>query len=79
MSLMRRARPDLISRTSPAAPPWSVPRYLAEKTVKNHVSNLLAKLGMDRRTEAAVFAVRTAAQRDPSHLSTGSAADPISY
>lgn len=29
--------------------------YLAEKTVKNYVSNLLAKLGMQRRTEAAVF------------------------
>ena len=32
--------------------------YLSEKTVKNYVSNLLAKLGMHRRTEAAVFAVR---------------------
>lgn len=32
--------------------------YLAEKTVKNYVSNLLVKLGMKRRTEAAVFAVR---------------------
>jgi DNA-binding NarL/FixJ family response regulator len=32
--------------------------YLAEKTVKNYVSNLLLKLGMKRRTEAAVFAVR---------------------
>ena len=32
--------------------------YLAEKTVKNYVSNLLAKLGMERRTEAAVFAAR---------------------
>ncbi|HEY8525045.1 MAG TPA: response regulator transcription factor, partial [Acidimicrobiales bacterium] len=28
--------------------------YLAEKTVKNYVSNLLTKLGMHRRTEAAV-------------------------
>jgi DNA-binding NarL/FixJ family response regulator len=26
--------------------------------VKNYVSNLLAKLGMERRTEAAVFAAR---------------------
>jgi len=34
--------------------------YLAEKTVKNYVSNLLAKLGMARRTEAAVFAVKHA-------------------
>ena len=29
--------------------------YLAEKTVKNYVSNLLAKLGMERRTQAATF------------------------
>jgi two-component system, NarL family, response regulator DevR len=32
--------------------------FLAEKTVKNYVSNVLAKLGMDRRTEAAVYAAR---------------------
>jgi DNA-binding NarL/FixJ family response regulator len=32
--------------------------FLSEKTVKNYVSNLLAKLGMSRRTEAAVYAVR---------------------
>jgi DNA-binding NarL/FixJ family response regulator len=32
--------------------------YLAEKTVKNYVSNLLAKMGMHRRTEAAVYAAR---------------------
>jgi len=32
--------------------------FLAEKTVKNYVSHLLAKLGMERRTEAAVFATR---------------------
>ena len=31
---------------------------LAEKTAKNYVSALLAKLGMHRRTEAAAFAVR---------------------
>jgi two-component system response regulator DevR len=30
--------------------------HLAEKTVKNYVSSLLAKLGMQRRTQAAVFA-----------------------
>jgi DNA-binding NarL/FixJ family response regulator len=34
--------------------------YLAEKTVKNYVSSVLAKLGMERRTEAAVFAARVA-------------------
>ena len=32
--------------------------FLAEKTVKNYVSNLLAKLGMSRRTEAAAYAAR---------------------
>lgn len=30
--------------------------FLAEKTVKNYVSSLLTKLGMERRTQAAVFA-----------------------
>ena len=34
--------------------------YLAEKTIKNYVSNLLMKLGMSRRTEAAVYAARLA-------------------
>ncbi len=38
--------------------------YLAEKTVKNYVSNLLMKLGMHRRTEAAVYAAKLAAKRD---------------
>jgi two-component system response regulator DevR len=37
--------------------------FLAEKTVKNYVSNLLGKLGMERRTEAAVFAARLPAKR----------------
>jgi DNA-binding NarL/FixJ family response regulator len=32
--------------------------YLAEKTVKNYVSALLAKLGLERRTQAAVFAAK---------------------
>jgi DNA-binding NarL/FixJ family response regulator len=32
--------------------------FLAEKTIKNYVSNLLAKLGMERRTQAAVFAAK---------------------
>ncbi len=30
--------------------------YIAEKTVKNHVTSLLAKLGVQRRTQAAVIA-----------------------
>jgi two-component system, NarL family, response regulator DevR len=38
--------------------------FLAEKTVKNYVSNLLAKLGMERRTEAAVFAAKLSAKRN---------------
>jgi two-component system, NarL family, response regulator DevR len=37
---------------------------LAEKTVKNYVSNLLTKLGMERRTEAAVFAARLSMSRE---------------
>jgi two-component system, NarL family, response regulator DevR len=37
--------------------------YLAEKTVKNYVSTLLMKLGMARRTEAAVYAARLAERR----------------
>jgi two-component system, NarL family, response regulator DevR len=36
---------------------------LAEKTIKNYVSNLLAKLGMARRTEAAVYAAKLAERR----------------
>jgi DNA-binding NarL/FixJ family response regulator len=32
--------------------------YLAEKTVKNYVSALFAKLGMERRTQAAAYASR---------------------
>ena len=32
--------------------------FLAEKTVKNYVSNLLSKLGMQRRTQAATFVAR---------------------
>lgn len=31
--------------------------FLAEKTVKNYVTSVLGKLGMERRTQAAVFAV----------------------
>jgi DNA-binding NarL/FixJ family response regulator len=40
--------------------------FLAEKTVKNYVSHLLAKLGMERRTEAAAYAARLAERnREP--------------
>jgi two-component system, NarL family, response regulator DevR len=37
--------------------------YLAEKTVKNYVSNLLTKLGMARRSEAAAYAATLAERR----------------
>jgi DNA-binding NarL/FixJ family response regulator len=37
--------------------------FLAEKTVKNYVSNVLAKLDMSRRSEAAAYAARLEAQR----------------
>ena len=32
--------------------------YLAEKTVKNYISGLFTKLGMERRTQAAAYAAR---------------------
>jgi DNA-binding NarL/FixJ family response regulator len=38
--------------------------FLAEKTVKNYVSNMLAKLGMSRRTEAAAYAARLSERRN---------------
>ncbi len=41
--------------------------FLAEKTVKNYVSRLLSKLGMERRTQAAVFATKM----ERSHRSGG--------
>jgi DNA-binding NarL/FixJ family response regulator len=37
--------------------------FLAEKTVKNYVSTMLSKLGMERRTEAAAYAARLAERR----------------
>jgi two-component system, NarL family, response regulator DevR len=40
--------------------------FLAEKTIKNYVSNLLMKLGMHRRTEAAVYAAKLAQRRESS-------------
>jgi two-component system, NarL family, response regulator DevR len=40
--------------------------YLAEKTVKNYVSNLLSKMGFARRTEAAVYAARLAERKHKS-------------
>lgn len=37
--------------------------FLSEKTVKNYVSNLLGKLGMSRRSEAAAYAARIEGRR----------------
>ncbi len=37
--------------------------FLSEKTVKNYVSHLLMKLGMERRTEAAAYAATLAERR----------------
>jgi DNA-binding NarL/FixJ family response regulator len=39
--------------------------FLAEKTVKNYVSGLFAKLGMERRAQAAAYAARVF--EDPDH------------
>ncbi|MGP4109537.1 response regulator [Streptomyces sp. 4N509B] len=38
--------------------------HLAEKTIKNYVSSLLAKLGMERRSQAAAYVARRQAERD---------------
>lgn len=46
---------------------------LAEKTVKNYVSGLLAKLGMERRTQAAVYA---AGERSPQDLRPATGTHP---
>jgi DNA-binding NarL/FixJ family response regulator len=45
--------------------------FLAEKTIKNYVSSLLAKLGLERRTQAAVLAteVRRDGADSPLHTS----------
>jgi DNA-binding NarL/FixJ family response regulator len=42
--------------------------FLAEKTIKNYVTSVLSKMGMTRRTEAAVYAAR--------HLPPGDDAAP---
>lgn len=39
--------------------------FLSEKTIKHHVSDILAKLGLTRRVEAAGFAIRRNANRPP--------------
>ena len=41
--------------------------FLAEKTVKNYVSTLFAKLGMERRTQAAAYAARIFTDQEKAH------------
>jgi two-component system, NarL family, response regulator DevR len=41
--------------------------FLAEKTVKNYVSHILAKLGMQRRTQAAVLAAELKSRKPDTH------------
>jgi len=41
--------------------------FLAEKTVKNYVSNILMKLGLSRRAEAAAYMARRRVPRSDSH------------
>jgi DNA-binding NarL/FixJ family response regulator len=46
--------------------------FLAEKTVKNYVSALFAKLGMERRTQAAAYAARIFGEQDHGERVRGS-------
>ncbi|MGH8912732.1 MAG: response regulator transcription factor [Acidimicrobiia bacterium] len=39
--------------------------FLAEKTVKNYVSTVLAKMGMSNRSEAAAYVARLEGSHDP--------------
>ncbi|MGW7364267.1 response regulator [Streptomyces sp. NPDC054841] len=41
--------------------------YLSEKTVKNHISHLLSKLGVERRVQAAVIAAQFHEYGEPHH------------
>ncbi|WP_042380424.1 response regulator [Streptacidiphilus melanogenes] len=52
--------------------------YLAEKTVKNHISRMLAKLGVERRVQAAVIASQAAEHAAASAASVGGTARPDS-
>jgi len=45
--------------------------FLAEKTVKNYTSALFAKLGMERRTQAAAYAARVFSGQPPAAVRTG--------
>ena len=43
---------------------------ISEKTVRNHVTNLLGKLGLNRRTQAAVYALTSEGDCDPWSMPT---------
>jgi DNA-binding NarL/FixJ family response regulator len=45
--------------------------FLAEKTVKNYISALFAKLGMERRTQAAAYAARVFGEPEEGHAQQG--------
>ncbi|MET7640907.1 response regulator transcription factor [Streptomyces sp. NPDC005438] len=45
--------------------------FLAEKTVKNHISRMLTKLGVTRRVQAAVIASQTLGERGPEEHGPG--------
>jgi DNA-binding NarL/FixJ family response regulator len=45
--------------------------FLAEKTVKNYVSNLLAKMGMNRRSEAAAYVARLEGEQESADAPQG--------
>lgn len=47
--------------------------HIAEKTVKTHVSNILAKLGLQSRTQAALYALRVGIASSESTSTTGPA------
>jgi two-component system, NarL family, response regulator DevR len=46
--------------------------YITEKTVKNYVTSVLSKMGMSRRTEAAVYAARHESSNHPDRRLTES-------
>jgi two-component system response regulator DevR len=53
--------------------------FLAEKTVKNYVSSLLAKLGFERRTQAAVYIANNAALTATANGHSGSGLSGSGY
>jgi hypothetical protein len=52
--------------------------FLAEKAVKNYVSALFAKLGMERRTQAAAYAARILRRSRPGETGASRGLRPAS-